>query len=514
MKLRLLPALLCACVLVGVANAAELTILHTSEHHGTVQPIEDGPYKGLGGVARRAALIEKIRKEAKNVLLVDSGDLVIGTAMSTVFRGAPDIDAMSLMGYDALALGNHDFDFGLDHLRELKKQAHFPFLCTNVTPKESGVCERYVVKKVGELRIGLLGLISRKGFPDVFDANVAKQLSFEDPFAATRSAIAALKGQVDVIVAVTHEETDDDLALAQAVPEIDVIVGGHTPGFDGLILNGGKPLQGRVAVPPRTPIFIKSHQQARTLGRLDLVIDRTGRAAEAKNLPIDDSLPEAPKVAALVADYTRRLATETERVVGAAAVDLSGDSVVVRARETNLGNLIADLALRQTGAEIALINSGSIRATIPAGKVTLKQVMRSLPYNDSLVFLRLTGGELWDAMENSVSRIPDSGRFLQVAGLAVRFDAAARAGARVKEIVVGGKPLDRGREYKVVVNRFIADGGDGYTMLPARGRVDQQSLVRDLFLNALQNGPVSAQEEGRIRDINAAAAPGDSHAHH
>src|ERR1041385_5443177 len=92
MKLRLLPALLCACVLVRVANAAELTVLYTSEHHGTLQPIEDGPYKGLGGVARRAALIEKIRNEAKNVLLVDSGDLMIGTAMSTVFPGAPDIE--------------------------------------------------------------------------------------------------------------------------------------------------------------------------------------------------------------------------------------------------------------------------------------------------------------------------------------------------------------------------------------------------------------------------------------
>src|SRR5262249_41731704 len=130
---------------------------------------------------------------AKNVLLVDSGDIVIGTAMSSVFRGAPDIEAMDLMGYDALGLGNHDFDFGLVHLRELKAKARFPFLCTNVTPKQSGVCERFAVKKVGGLRVGLLGLIGQKVFPDLFTPSVAKELQFRHPFEAARSAITELK---------------------------------------------------------------------------------------------------------------------------------------------------------------------------------------------------------------------------------------------------------------------------------------------------------------------------------
>ncbi|MGH7816264.1 MAG: metallophosphoesterase, partial [Candidatus Binatia bacterium] len=118
-----------------------LTILHTSEHHGTLQPIENGAFKGLGGVVRRAALIERIRREARHVLLLDSGDLMVGTAMSSVFRGEPDIAAMKFMRYDALALGNHDFDFGIAHLSALRKQAGFPFLCTNLRPKKAGVCQ-------------------------------------------------------------------------------------------------------------------------------------------------------------------------------------------------------------------------------------------------------------------------------------------------------------------------------------------------------------------------------------
>lgn len=511
MTLRLLSPFLCAFFLIGAANAAELTILHTSEHHGTVQPIEEGPYKGLGGVPRRAALIEKIRKEAKNVLLVDSGDLVIGTAMSSVFRGAPDIAAMSLMRYDAQALGNHDFDFGLDHLRELKKSARFPFLCTNMKPKRSGICEPYAIKNVGGLRIGIIGLLGGKTFPDFFEASVVKELDAREPVGAARAAVAALKGRVDLIVAVTHEETEEDLALLESVDGINVIVGGHTPGFDGFIARGGKdPIRGRAAT--TGPVFVKSHQQARTLGRLDLTVDRGIRSAEAVNIPIDASLPEEPKVAALVADYARRLEGETNRVMGRTQVDLEGESEAVRTRETNFGDLLADMMLKQTGAEVAFVNGGAIRGTIPAGPVTFKQVMRTLPYNDSLVTVRLTGAELRKALENSVSRMPETGRFLQVAGLSFVFDAAAPPGARVKQIHVGGAPLNSERDYTVAVNSFVAAGGDGFSMFPqARGRTEHQTMLRDLLAKALESEPVDVRTDGRIRVEGA--APREPHAH-
>ena len=502
MRLYLLVSLFVLLLGPFFARAEErLTILHTSEHHGTLQPIEEGPYKGLGGVARRAGLIEKIRQGAQNVLLVDSGDLVIGTAMSSVFRGAPDIAAMSLMGYDALGLGNHDFDFGLEHLKDLQRQARFPFLCTNIRPKQAGVCQPYAVKTVGRLRVGILGLIGRKNYPDSFDRGTVSQLEFQDPLAAAAEAAKELRGRVDLLVAVTHEETIEDLALAKAVPEIDVIVGGHTPGFDGLIPAGGDiPVQGRVAPPPRGPIFVKSHQQARTLGRLDLAVDGHIRAAEAQNIAIDASLPEEPRIAALVQDYAGRLDSETNRVLGRLQVDLQGDAAAVRSRETNFGDLLADLARGRAGTEIAVINGGAIRGSIPAGPVTLKQIMRSLPYNDPLISVKLTGAEVRNALENSVSQVPQSGRFLQVSGFSYLFDAAAPRGSRVKEIRVQGVPLAADREYSVVANRFIAEGGDAYTMfLQAPDKVEHQTTLRDLFSQALEKGPVTAKEEGRVR---------------
>ncbi len=480
----------------------QLTILHTSEHHGTLQPIESGPFKGLGGVARRAALVEKIRKEVKQLLLVDSGDLVVGTAMSSVFRGKPDIAAMNLMGYDALALGNHDFDFGIEHLRDLKKQARFPFLCANVRPRRNGVCQPFVVKTIGRLRVGLIGLVGRKSYPDLFAPSAVRETEFQDPIAAARLAVKQLRGRVDLLVAITHEETDEDLALAKAVPEIDVIVGGHTSGFDGLIAAGAQtPAQGRVELLTRGPIVVKTHQQGRTLGRLDLTFDKKLSAAEARNLPIDPSLAEQPKVAGLVKDYTQRLDAAASHVLGQALVDLIGESQVVRTRETNFGNFLADLVRSRVGAEIALLNSGLIRGTIPAGPVTLKRIMQALPFEEPLISLRLTAAQLHEAMENSVSELPaTSGRFLQVSGLSYTFDPAAPAGSRVREIRVQNVPLTRDREYTVAVNRFLAEGGDGYAVfLKARDKVEHQSPLRDLFSAALKSAPITAQEEGRIK---------------
>jgi 2',3'-cyclic-nucleotide 2'-phosphodiesterase (5'-nucleotidase family) len=504
-RLLIAPIFLLAAALPARAEI-ELVILHTSEHHGRLQPIEEGPFKGLGGVARRAALIERIRKEAKHVLLLDSGDLLVGTAMSSVFRGLPDVAAMSLMRYDGMAVGNHDFDFGVGHLRALRKSARFPFLCTNIRPKQDGACESFIVKSVGPLRVGLIGLIGKKSFPDLFVPSVVRQVKFDDPVSAAKTAAAEIRRRVDLLVAVTHQETEEDLALAGAVPEIDVIVGGHTAGFDGLILPTGQtPIQGRVDSLPAGPIFVKSHQQARALGRLDLVVDKRLRSAEARNLPVDQSLPEEPKVAALVQKYSRRLEAMSRLALGRALSLLEGTTDAVRTRESNFGDLLADLARSKAGPEIALVHSGLIRGSIPAGPVTIKQVMAALPYSNPQVSLKLTGKQLREALENSVSLLPQpSGRFLQVSGLTFLFDPSQPAGSRVKEILVHGAAVDLNRSYSVVVDQFIAEGGDGYAvLLQGRERRERQTPLNDLLAAALKKGSVGAKEEGRIKRVSS-----------
>ena len=294
-----------------------LTILHTSEHRGTIQPIDHGVYTGQGGVERRASLIKQIRKEVEHLLVIDSGDLLMGAAISSAYKGEADIAAMNVMGYDAVAVGNYDFDFGTRHLKSLHKAAAFPFLCSNVRPQEPDTCTRYVIKTLGTLRIGLIALIGRKSYRDTFNRAVVREVEFQDPIAAAKETAAALRDRVDLLVAITHQDTEEDLALAKEVPSLDVIIGGHTEGFEGLVPPGATaPVEGRVELAGVGPVFVKTHRQGRTLGRLDLVIhDKTVMVAEARNLPVTSTVPSDPEVAKRVQEYAQRLGQKTTPLI-------------------------------------------------------------------------------------------------------------------------------------------------------------------------------------------------------
>jgi len=488
-----------------------VTILHTSEHHGTIQPIEHGPFAGFGGVERRAALIKQIRQEVEHLLGVDSGDLSMGTAMSSVYRGEVDIAVMNLMSYDAVAVGNHDFDFGTRHLKNLRKEASFPFLCTNVRPQDPDVCQRHAIKHLGHVRVGLIGLIGKKNYPDAFNRAVVREVEFVDPIVAAKQAVGELRERVEILVAITHQDTEEDLALAKAVPGLDVIIGGHTEGFDGLVPPGQtNPVERRVELTGVGPVFVKTHRQGRTLGRLDLLYhDKTIMVADAHNLPVSAAVSSDPDIAKLVRDYARRLDEQTNQVRGEAAHAFEGENRDIRTRETNLGNLLADLARQHTGTEIGLVNSGMIRSSMPAGPVTLKRVMEVLPFDSSLTSFTVTGATLKAALENSVSRLPQaSGRFLQVSGLAVVFDPTAPSGTRITSVQVNGAPLNPARRYSVAADNFIAEGGDGYTMfLQVTDRRDHQIPLRDVLLSALKAGPLAAKVEARITP-RASVSPG------
>jgi 5'-nucleotidase len=321
MRSPLLPLFICALLFpFPVSAQTALTILHTSEHRGTLQPIDHGIFTGQGGVVRRASLIKQIRKEVEHLLVVDSGDLLLGTAISSVYNGEADIATMNVMGYDAVAVGNHDFDFGTRHLKGLHKAAGFPFLCSNVRPQEPGTCTRYAIKTLGTLRIGLIALIGRKSYRDTFNHAVVHEVEFQDPIAAAKQAAEELRDRVDLLVAITHQDTEEDLALAKEVPALDVIIGGHTEGFEGLVPPGATaPAEGRVELAGAGPVFVKTHRQGRTLGRLDLVIhDKTIMVAEARNLPVASTVPSDQEIAKLVQEYAKRLDKKTNTVIGEA----------------------------------------------------------------------------------------------------------------------------------------------------------------------------------------------------
>jgi 5'-nucleotidase/UDP-sugar diphosphatase len=504
----------------GVFAEQVLTILHTSEHHGQVLPIERMGQPREAGMAARATLIEQVRKEEPAVIVFDSGDLLIGTPMSSVFRGEPDIKAMNLMGYGAMAAGNHEFDFGLDHVRTMQGRAAFPMLCSNLAGRNVELpCRESTILRTGDLSVGVIGLLGRRNFPDTFNREVVQILELRDPIETARRLALDLKAdaRVDLVLAITHEDDEEDLALLAEVPELDAIIGGHTPGFDGLRTAAAETPMAVVERP--RGVFVKTQRQGRTVGRLDLTIDRmTGHEAratviraEAQNLPVEASLAPHPQVEELIQGYLKTMDRLGSTVVGRSLVDLDGESGAVRVRETNLGNLLADLARLEFGADMALVNSGQIRDSIPAGPVDLTRVLRVLPFDSTLVTFMLLGRDLKAALENSVSRLPAAnGRFLQVSGLAITYEAEAPPGSRVTAVTVGTKPLDPMARYSVVTDMFLADGGDGYTVFrQAQDRVERQVPLRDLLLQALRASPLKASTEHRIefRDTNTASPP-------
>jgi 2',3'-cyclic-nucleotide 2'-phosphodiesterase (5'-nucleotidase family) len=307
---------------------------------------------------------------------------------------------------------------------------------------------------------------------------------------------AARRAKADVIVALTHQFMAEDKQLAQAVPEIDLILGGHE--HDPLNATVGKTL------------ILKTGSEAVALGRIDLAVT-VGRArkVEAKwaLIPVTDGIPDAPEVAALVKGYEQRMAAQLNVAAGETRVPLDSRNDLVRVAEAPLGNLIADILREAMQADAALVNGGGIRgnSVMPAGPLTRGDVLKILPFANKIVKLELGGAQLRAALENGLSQHEKvAGRFPQVSGIRYTFDPKRAVGSRVIAVTVGGKPLDPQATYTLATFEFLMGGGDGYEMLkqakvlvpPMNGPMDS-----DLFLERLKAGPIAPATDGRVQRV-------------
>ncbi len=490
-------------MMLGEAQSAQdLTILYSSEHHGAALPLKSQEQGAVGGFARRATIVRTVEREGNPVLLVDTGDLLIGTVMSSWFRGEPDILAMNMLRYDAMVAGNHDFDYGLSHLQALRDLADFPILCTNLRSQAGHLpCQASFVTRLGSISVGILGVVGESNFPETFNPKVVKHLRLLDSVQAVEAEVVHLRRQyhVELIVLLTHQNTEEDRGLLETLHDVDVIIGGHTEGFEGMYVpEGSHPIFEQDS--PRA-VYVKTHRQGRTIGRLDITMEH-GEIVHAKvmNIPVLASHPEEPDISGLVKQYQQRFSKEARNVLGRTTVRLQGERPVVRTQESNFGNLLTDLMRKRFQGDVALINGGHIRGSLQQGDITYGDILSVLPFNSSLVTLELPGQVLWEALEHSVSRWPNhDGRFLQVSGLRATFHMNVATGFRLQEVLVGGRPLKSDKLYAVVTDSFVADGGDGYRMFSrATKRVEHQLLLRDLFHQALLERPVHATLEGRL----------------
>lgn len=498
--------------------AFRMRILHTNDHHARIEPVFSGNNPVHGGVSRRKALIDKIRREtAMPTLLVDAGDVFQGTLYFNQYNGMADLEFYNVMGYEAMAVGNHEFDKGPQALVDFITRAKFPVLSANISvaagnPLAGLIKPRTIIEKDGR-KIGIFSLTPED--TGVL-SNAGPGINFTSAIEAARQQVAALKAEgVFTIIALTHVGINVDRQIAREVGGMSLIIGGHshtpmapmnnvrTPPYPELIAGpDGKPV-----------VVVTDWEWGRWLGDITVAFNAAGTVIDLQGNPTEvlPSLPADQGFENRIAVFKGPIEQLRARVVGSAAVDLDGSRTNIRSRETNLGNLVAEAMLakaRSAGATLAITNGGGIRASIPAGPVTVGQILEVLPFGNTLALVTLTGAQVIEALNNGVSQVESgAGRFPQIAGFRFTYDPSLPAASRVTSVTVGGAPIDQNASYVVVTNNFMLTGGDGYSVFTrGRNQVDTGFILADVVEEYIAvNSPVNPAVDGRIA-VGAAPA--------
>lgn len=364
------------------APAFRLRILHTNDHHARIEPVpgSDGPLHG--GVARRKTLIDQVRsEETLPVLLVDAGDVFQGTLYFNLFNGQADLEFYNAMGYEAMAIGNHEFDKPQAVLADFIRNATFPVMSANIqadaTSPLNGLLRPNTIIEKGGKRIGIFSLTPQDTPELAIGAFPGTGVTFNDPVATARDQVAALQAAgADYIIALTHVGITVDREIARNVSGISMIIGGHSHTPMGP-MNGGEgnpPYPELIAAPDGKPVVVVTDWEwGRWLGDITVAWGDDGRVVDVQGNPTEvaPAITPDPSFENRIAVFKAQVSAFEERVIGQAAVDLEGSRSAVRARETNLGNMIADAMLAKSqsgGAQMVITNGGGIRASIPAGR--------------------------------------------------------------------------------------------------------------------------------------------------
>ncbi len=513
---RLMTGAAALAVTAGMAAADyTLTILHTNDFHARFEPIskydsgcsEDSNAEGkcFGGSARLVTALADARARTNNSILVDGGDQFQGTLFYTYYKGKLAAEMMNKLGYDAMTVGNHEFDDGPEVLRGFMDAVDFPVLMSNADfSGEELLADKLlkstVIERSGE-KIGLIGLT-----PQDTDelASPGPNIIFTDPSQAVQGEVDKLTEMgVNKIIVLSHSGYGVDQKVAANTTGVDVIVGGHSNTY---LSNTSDRGEGPYPTMVGNTAIVSAYAYGKFLGELNVTFNDAGEIVEAAGEPIimDAAVAEDAATKARIAEAAAPLDEIRNRVVAEAAEAIDGERGSCRAAECTMGNLIADAMLdrvKDQGVQIAIQNGGGIRASIDAGEVTMGEVLTVLPFQNTLSTFQVTGETIVAALENGVSQHEEgAGRFPQVAGMSYAFDASKEAGSRVSDVMVGGEPIDMGKLYSVVSNNYVRNGGDGYKMFrDAQNAYDFGPDLADVTAEYLAaKGPFKPYLDGRI----------------
>jgi len=473
-KQKIIAILTIFLLSLNIALGYELTILHSNDIHGKIDAIEyQQGQKPLGGWARRVGLIKDIKSKTKNTLVLDAGDLYQGSVYYELFDGMPDMSFLDSAGYDAICVGNHELDKGIESFENLTKMTKTPFVAANLEFKKNfylnGKIKSHITKDYEGYRVGVIGMTTPEfkhisAYSDEIELrNYQKTLQF---------LVDYLRNDVDLLVLLSHSGIEKDIETAKNISGLDVIVGGHSHTFME------KPFY--VNKPDRKTLVVQDGEFGIKLGRLDIDFDENGiRKYSYKLIPLDENVPTDPKTEKKVAELNSDINLIKNQKIGTTLVDLDLRKESLSKGLTNSGALVIK-AITKTcpDADIVMLNSGTIRGNkiIPKGKITKMDIIEMLPFSNKIVLVELKGRDIKSLLENSARRFPsNNSAFLQTKGisytiavksepqiLSTDLEKVTKEGNRIKNVTINNEKLEEDAVYKVLTTDYLFSGGDGY----------------------------------------------------
>ncbi len=466
----------------------DLFIIHTNDVHARVTAGEDDG----AGYAKLATIIKTARSITNNVLVLDAGDVTHGTNFANLFNGATIGDLLIMSGYDAVAPGNHDFNYGIDNLLALSDAAEevsdLKVLSANITDEDGYLLfQPYQLYDFNGFKVCVIGLTT----PDTKTKSHPKNtegVEFDNPviYQNAQAAIDLAHEIADYVVVLGHIGTVADgesgltsTIICENIDGIDLFVDGHSHS----VLSGDNYVNGT--------LIVSAGEYMQNIGVVDILVKDGEVASEdafliassdvldpansalAKQYGIVD-VPDDPEVAAYIESVNEAIEARFGEVVATIPTDLDGERDHVRTRKTNLSAIVCDAITAETGADFTIVNGGGIRASLSAGDVTLGEVNAVLPFTNIVTVCEITGDEVYQALEHGYSMLPETNGAFSQTDLQVVYSESKPAGERIDEVLLDGEPIDRNAVYTVATNDFMAAGGDGYTMF---GRVLQEGRV-------------------------------------
>lgn len=453
-------------------NSEKLVIMHTNDHHGHYWTGRHGDM----GLAAQHTIVKELEKANKNVLILSGGDINTGTAESDIFNAEPDFKGMNLMGFDAMVLGNHEFDNPPEVLAEQMKLAKFPMLAANIRKKDgSRAFEPYTIKNVGKYKIALVGLIAQDT-PKKTSKKNTKGLTFTNAVEELNELMPELEKKSDFVIVLSHmgyypdgkhgNNAPGDVTLARNVKGVDMIIGGHThhPIAKPVVENG--------------TIIVQTSEWGKVVGIVKVELSKAGMkliSGELKNVNlkkkvkidgkkvrvlIDKEIPQSQAMVDLLTPYYEKAQEKINVVIGSSDKELDGTRSVVRSRQMPIGLLMANSIKESVNADIALMNSGGVRAGLPRGGLTLKNLIEVHPFGNTVCTVTMTGKELKEYMTGIKKASVRDGAYPQVSDVEVIFK-----GEHFKSFKINGRNVKDDKKYVLAIPSFSANGGDDYPVI-------------------------------------------------